>query len=67
MALLEQNRLSIMQVSTLNVDNDDYIGYYFTRLVRQNDAKQALQLARHYHRQYVLFQMRIKQLLLTNN
>jgi len=66
-ALLEQNRSSIMQVSTLNVDNDDYIGFYFTRLVRQNDAKQALQLARNYHRQYVSFQMRIKQLLLTNN
>ena len=61
--LLEQNRTSIMQVSTLNVDNDDHIGFYFTRLVRQNDAKQALQLARHYYRQYVLFQMRLKQLL----
>jgi len=67
MALLEQNRSSIMQVSTLNVDNDDYIGFYFTRLVRQNDAKQALELARNYHRQYVSFQMRIKQLLLTHN
>ena len=60
--LLEQNRASIMQVSTMNVDNDDYIGFYFTRLVRQNDARQALQLARHYYRQYVLFQMRLKQL-----
>jgi hypothetical protein len=67
MALLEQNRSSIMQISTLNVDNDDYIGFYFTRLVRQNDAKQALQLARNYHRQYVSFQMRIKQLLLNNS
>jgi hypothetical protein len=67
MALLEQNRSSIMQVSTLNVDNDYNIGFYFTRLVRQNDAKQALRIARNYHRQYVLFQMRIKQLLLTNN
>ncbi len=67
MALLEQNRSSIMQVSTCNVDRDDYIGFYFTRLVRQNDAKQALRLARHYHRQYVSFQMRIKQLFLTNN
>jgi hypothetical protein len=67
MALLEQNRTSIMQVSTSNVDKDDYIGFYFTRLVRQNDAKQALQLARHYHRQYVSFQMRMKQFLLTNN
>jgi hypothetical protein len=66
-ALLEQNRSSIMHMSTLNRDNDDYIGFYFTRLVRQNNAKQALQLARSYHRQYVLFQMRIKQLLLTNN
>jgi hypothetical protein len=56
-----------MQVSTSNVDKDDYIGFYFTRLVRQNDAKQALQLARHYHRQYVSFQMRMKQFLLTNN
>lgn len=60
--LLEQNRASIMQVSAMNVDNDDHIGFYFTRLVRQNDARQALQLARHYYRQYVLFQMRLKQL-----
>jgi hypothetical protein len=67
MALLEQNRTSIMQVSTSNVDRDDYIGFYFTRLVRQNDAKQALQLARHYHRQYMSFQMRMKQLSLTNS
>ena len=65
MALLEQNRSSIMQVSTLNIDHDDYIGFYFTRLVRQNDAKQALQLARNYHRQYLVFQMRVKQLLLS--
>ncbi|UJR09530.1 hypothetical protein I4U23_013767 [Adineta vaga] len=65
-ALLEQNRLSIMQVSTVNLDNDDHIGFYFTRLVRQNDAKQALKLARHYHKQYVVFQMRIKQLLSIN-
>ncbi|CAF0933599.1 unnamed protein product [Adineta steineri] len=66
-ALLEQNRSSIMQVSTINIDNDDCIGYYFTRLVRQNDAKQALKLARNYHKQYVVFQMRIKQLLMSNN
>jgi hypothetical protein len=66
-AILEQNRSSIMQISTLNIDNDDYIGYYFTRLVRQNDAKQALTLARTYHKQYVVFQMRVKQLLLSDN
>ncbi|CAF2649969.1 unnamed protein product [Rotaria sp. Silwood2] len=67
MALLEQNRSSIMQIKTINVDNDDYIGSYFTRLARKNDAQQALQLARHYHRQYVVFQMRIKRLHLIND
>jgi len=66
-ALLEQNRSSIMQMSPLNIDDDDFIGSYFTRLVRQHDARHALQIARNYHRQYVLFQMRIKQLLLTDN
>lgn len=66
-ALLEQNRSSIMQVSAINRDNDDYIGFYFTRLVRQNDAKQALRLARHYHKQYVIFQARLSQLLAANN
>lgn len=65
-ALLEQNRTSIMQMSPLNSDNDDHIGSYFTRLVRQHDARHALQLARNYHRQYVLFQMRVKQLLTDN-
>ena len=64
MGLLEQHRSSIMHVPTLNADQDDQIGCYFARLVRQNDAKQALQLARHYHRQYVSFQLRLKQLLL---
>ncbi|CAF4174470.1 unnamed protein product [Rotaria magnacalcarata] len=67
MAILEQNRSSIMHISTSNVDNDDQIGCYFARLARKNDAQQALQLARHYHRQYVLFQMRMKQLLLIAN
>lgn len=67
MALLEQNRASLMQVSTINVDRDDYLGFYFTRLVRQNHAKQALQLARHYHRQYLAFRMRMRQFPLTNN
>ncbi|CAF3397772.1 unnamed protein product [Rotaria sp. Silwood1] len=66
-ALLEQNRSSIMQLSPLNTDDDDFIGSYFTRLVRQHDARHALQLARNYHRQYVLFQMRVKQLILTDN
>ena len=66
-ALLEQNRSSILQMSPLNTDDDDFIGSYFTRLVRQHDARHALQLARNYHRQYVLFQMRSKQLLLTDN
>ncbi|CAF3455582.1 unnamed protein product [Rotaria socialis] len=66
-ALLEQNRSSILQISPSNGDSDDFIGSYFTRLVRQHDARHALQLARNYHRQYVLFQMRIKQLLLTDN
>ncbi len=65
-ALLEQNRSSIMHISPLNGDDDDFIGSYFTRLVRQHDAKHALQLARNYHRQYVIFQMRVKQLLLTD-
>jgi len=65
-ALLEQNRSSIMQISPLNNDDDDFIGSYFTRLVRQHDARHALQLARNYHRQYVIFQMRVKQLLLTD-
>ncbi|UJR36590.1 hypothetical protein I4U23_029309 [Adineta vaga] len=65
-ALLEQNRSSIMQMSPLNSDADDHIGTYFTRLVRQHDARHALQLARNYHRQYVLFQMRVKQLLTEN-
>ncbi len=66
-ALLEQNRSSIMQICPLNTDDDDdYIGSYFTRLVRQHDARHALQLARNYHRQYVIFQMRVKQLLLTD-
>ena len=63
MGLLEQHRSSIMHVPTLNADHDDQIGCYFARLVRQNDAKQALQLARHYHRQYVSFQLRLKHLL----
>lgn len=67
MALLEQNRTSLMQVSTINADRDDYLGCYFTRLVRQNHAKQALQLARHYHRQYLAFRMRMRQFPLTNN
>ncbi len=66
-ALFEQNRLSIMQMSPSNTDDDDFIGSYFTRLVRQHDARHALQLARNYYRQYVIFQMRIKQLLLTDN
>lgn len=66
-ALLEQNRTSIMQISTYNVDNDDYIGFYFTHHVRKNDAKQALNLARHYHRQYLSFQSRVRQLLLLTN
>ncbi|CAF1299255.1 unnamed protein product [Adineta ricciae] len=66
-ALLEQNRSSIMQMSRLNTDDDDdHIGSYFTRLVRQHDARHALQLARNYHRQYVLFQMRVKHLLTEN-
>ncbi|CAF5054805.1 unnamed protein product [Rotaria sp. Silwood1] len=67
MALLEQNRSSIMQITTVNADNDDYIGSYFTRLSRKNDAQQALQLARHYHRQYVVFQMRLKRLQMIND
>lgn len=67
MALLEQNRSSLMQVATINVDRDDYLGFYFTRLVRQNHAQEALQLARHYHRQYLAFRMRMKQFLLTEN
>jgi hypothetical protein len=66
-ALLEQNRSSIIQMSPLNTDDDDFIGSYFARLVRQHDARHALQIARNYHRQYVLFQMRVKQLLLTDN
>ncbi|CAF1043085.1 unnamed protein product [Rotaria sordida] len=66
-ALLEQNRSSIMQMTTFNVDNDDYIGSHFTRLSRKHDAQQALQLARHYHRQYVVFQIRIKRLQLIND
>lgn len=67
MAILEQNRSSLMHISASNVDHDDYIGCYFTRLARKNDAQQALQLARHYHRQYVIFQMRLKHLLFTAN
>lgn len=67
-SILEQNRTQIMQMSpSNNTDDDDFIGSYFTRLVRQHDARNALQLARNYHRQYVIFQMRIKQLLLTDN
>ncbi len=66
-ALLEQNRSSIMQMSPSNTDDGDFIGSYFTRLVRQHDARHALKLARNYHRQYVIFQMRVKQLLLTDN
>lgn len=66
-ALLEQNRTSLLHMCPTNTDNDDFIGSYFTRLVRQHDARHALQLARNYHRQYVLFQMRVKQLLLTEN
>jgi len=66
-ALLEQNRSSIMQMSRLNRDDDDFIGTYFSRLVRQHDARHALQLARNYHRQYIIFQMRVKQLLTTDN
>ena len=61
--LLEQNRTSILQVSAnVNVDDDDQIGTYFRRLVRQNDARQTLQLARHYYRQYLTFQLRLKHL-----
>jgi hypothetical protein len=66
-ALLEQNRSAILQMSPLNTDSDDFIGSYFTRLVRQHNARHALQLARNYHRQYIIFQMRVKQLLLTDN
>jgi hypothetical protein len=66
-ALIEQNRASIMQICPSNYDDDDFIGTYFTRLVRQHDARHALKLARNYHRQYVLFQMRLKQMLLTDN
>lgn len=66
-AIVQQNRSTIMQISLVNHDNDDHIGSYFTRLVRQHDARQAVQVARNYHRQYVLFQMRVKQLLLTDN
>ena len=61
--LLEQNRSSIMKLSMNNVDADDRIGSYFSRLLRQNNAEQALQLARHYFQQYVFFQSRLKQLL----
>lgn len=63
-ALLEQNRSLIMQMNPDNTDDDDLIGSFFFRLVRQHDAKHTLHLARNYHRQYVIFQMRVKQLLL---
>lgn len=66
-ALLEENRTAIMQASASNVDDDDCIGLYFTRLTRKNDAQKALDLAKNYHRQYVTFQMRIKQLLSLKN
>lgn len=66
-ALLEQNRAAIMNMSPLNTDDDDLIGSHFTRLVRQHNAQHALQLARQYHRQYMIFRMRVKQLLLTDN
>jgi hypothetical protein len=66
-ALLVENRATIMQISPTNTDDDDVIGCHFTRRVRQHDAGKILPLARHYHRQYVLFQMRVKQLLLTDN
>ncbi len=66
-ALFEQNRSSIIEMSSSNTDDGDFIGSYFTRLVRQHDARHALQLARNYYRQYVIFQMRVKQLLLTDN
>lgn len=59
--LLEQNRTSILQVSSnVNCDDDDQIGTYFSRLVRQNDAQQTLQFARHYYQQYLTFQIRLK-------
>lgn len=60
--ILQQNRSSIMKILTAHNDDDDRIDYYFTRLVRKNDAQQALQLARHYYRQYIIFQRRLKQL-----
>ena len=62
-ALLEQNRSLIMHMSTSNVDNDDCIQFYFKRLIRKNDAQQTLKLAKNYHRQYILFQAHVKQLL----
>jgi hypothetical protein len=64
-AILEQNRTWIMQISSVNHDNDDCIGTYFTRHVRQHDARHALSLARDYHRQYMHFQIRRKQLFMT--
>lgn len=63
-ALFEQNRSLIMQMNPNNTDDDDLLGCFFFRLVRQHDAKHTLHLARNYHRQYVIFQMRVKQLLL---
>ena len=66
-ALLEQNRSLIMQMSPTNTDDDDLLGSFFLRLVRQHDAKHTLHLARNYHRQYVIFQMRVKQLLVSTD
>lgn len=66
-ALLEQNRSLIMQMCPTNTDDDDLLGSFFLRLVRQHDAKHTLHLARNYHRQYVIFQMRVKQLLVSTD
>lgn len=66
-ALLQQNRSTIMNMSPLNTDADDLIGSHFTRLVRQHNAQHTLQLARQYFRQYMVFKMRVKQLLLMDN
>jgi len=66
-ALIEQHRSAIMQMSSCNTDHDDLLASYFTRLVRQHDARHALELAKNYHRQYLLFQMRKKQLFLSDS
>ena len=66
-ALIEQHRAAIMQMSSGNADHDDLLACYFTRLVRQHDARHALELAKNYHRQYLLFQMRKKQLFLAES